>query len=179
MDWHCQPGSAGRRTAITFEPGDYGHEPLGFRVALIPADKGLTAAEPTPTPKQITNSIGMKLTLVPSGEFMMGSKESAEETAASSTRPTARIFGMQTYFKDEHPQHRVRITKPFYLGTYHVTRGQFRQFVADTGYKTDAEKEGTRGLGLEPRYEKVSASTRNTPGGTRASSRRTSTRWCA
>ena len=34
----------------------------------------------------------------------------------------------------------MRITKPFYLGTYHVTRGQFRQFVADTGYKTDAEK---------------------------------------
>ena len=31
--------------------------------------------------KQITNSIGMKLTLVPSGEFMMGSGESAEETA--------------------------------------------------------------------------------------------------
>ena len=41
------------------------------------------AAEPKPAPpKQITNSIGMKLTLVPSGEFMMGSKESAEETAA-------------------------------------------------------------------------------------------------
>ena len=41
------------------------------------------AAEPTTAPpKQITNSIGMKLTLVPSGEFMMGSKESAEETAA-------------------------------------------------------------------------------------------------
>ena len=37
------------------------------------------------------------------------------------------------FFKDEHPQHRVRITKPFYLGTYHVTRGQFRQFVADAG----------------------------------------------
>ncbi len=33
----------------------------------------------------------------------------------------------------------MRITRPFYLGTYHVTRGQFRQFVADTGYKTDAE----------------------------------------
>ncbi len=42
-----------------------------------------TAAEPTAaSTKQITNSIGMKLTLVPSGEFMMGSKESAEETAA-------------------------------------------------------------------------------------------------
>jgi sulfatase modifying factor 1 len=42
--------------------------------------------------------------------------------------------------KDEHPQHRARITKPFYLDTYHVTRGQFRQFVEDSGYKTDAEK---------------------------------------
>ena len=32
--------------------------------------------------KQITNSIGMKLTLIPAGEFMMGSGESAEATAA-------------------------------------------------------------------------------------------------
>ena len=36
--------------------------------------------------KQITNSIGMKLTLVPSGEFQMGSGESAEKTAAFFTR---------------------------------------------------------------------------------------------
>jgi hypothetical protein len=32
--------------------------------------------------KQAINSIGMKLTLVPSGEFMMGGGESAEATAA-------------------------------------------------------------------------------------------------
>ena len=44
-------------------------------------------------------------------------------------------------FKEEHPQHCVRITKPFCLGTYHVTRGQFRQFVKDSGYKTNAEKD--------------------------------------
>jgi|SRR5208282_3337006 len=30
--------------------------------------------------------------------------------------------------------------KPFYLGTYHVTLGQFRRFAEDTAYKTDAEK---------------------------------------
>ncbi len=90
--------------------------------------------------KQITNSIGMKLTLVPSGEFMMGSKESAEETAAFFNKTYGEDLLTADYFMDEHPQHRVRITKPFYLGTYHVTRGQFRQFVADTSYKTDAEK---------------------------------------
>jgi formylglycine-generating enzyme required for sulfatase activity len=50
------------------------------------------------------------------------------------------VFPAANLFKDEHPQHRVRITKPLYLGTYHVTRGQFRQFVKDSGYKTDAEK---------------------------------------
>ena len=90
--------------------------------------------------KQITNSIGMKLTLIPSGEFMMGSGESAEDTAAFFNKTYGEDFLNADFFKDEHPQHRVRITKPFYLGTYHVTRGQFRQFVADTSYKTDAEK---------------------------------------
>ena len=62
-----------------------------------------------------------------------------------------------SFFREEHPQRRVRITKPFYLGTYHVTRGQFRQFVnADSdGYKTDAEKGGRRGPGgLGPQRRK-------------------------
>ncbi len=81
------------------------------------------AKKPSDT-KQITNSIGMKLTLVPSGEFMMGSKESAEETAAFFKKNYGEDFLQADLFKDEHPQHRVRITKPFYLGTYHVTRGR-------------------------------------------------------
>ena len=90
--------------------------------------------------KQITNSIGMKLTLIPSGEFMMGSRESAEATAAFFKKNYGMDWLSADLLKDEHPQHRVRITRPFYLGTYHVTRGQFRQFVKDSGYKTDAEK---------------------------------------
>ena len=93
------------------------------------------------SPKQITNSIGMKLTLVPSGEFMMGSKESAEATAAFFNKNYGGEFVTPDPFKEEHPQHRVAITKPFYLGTYHVTRGQFRQFVNDSGYRPDSEKD--------------------------------------
>ena len=99
------------------------------------------AAEPKPAPpKQITNSIGMKLTLILSGEFMMGSKESAEETAAFFNK----IYGEHVLtaddVKDEYLRRRVRITQPFYLGTCHVARGQFRHFVNETGYNTDAEK---------------------------------------
>jgi formylglycine-generating enzyme required for sulfatase activity len=59
--------------------------------------------------KEITNSIGMKLVLVPPGEFLMGSPDSDKD-------------GQQ----DEKPQHRVRITRPFYLGATEVTQGQYR-----------------------------------------------------
>jgi formylglycine-generating enzyme required for sulfatase activity len=72
----------------------------------------------------------MQLTLVPAAEFQMGSDESDNDTSSS-----------------ERPQHRARITQPFYLGTYEVTKGQFRKFVDATGYKTDAEKDGKGGGG--------------------------------
>jgi formylglycine-generating enzyme len=101
--------------------------------------------------KQITNSIGMKLTLVPSGEFMMGSGESAEATAAFYNKTFGGDDLKAGFFKHEHPLHRVRITKPFYLGTYHVTRGQFRRFVDATAYDKDAVKgKKTRELGWNP-----------------------------
>lgn len=62
--------------------------------------------------KTISNSIGMKLTLVPAGEFMMGSPGSEEGRASN-----------------EGPLHRVRVVKPFYLGVYEVTQGEYEQVV--------------------------------------------------
>ena len=113
----------------------------------------LSAQEPKGSggTNQITNSIGMKLTLVPSGEFKMGSAESAEGTAAFFNKFEGTVVLKAYNFEAEHPQHRVRITKAFYLGTYHVTRGQFRKFVEDSGYKTDAEKGDNPGaFGWDP-----------------------------
>ncbi len=130
---------------------------LNLLCLLVAPSHTSFGAEP---PKQVTNSIGMKLTLVPSGEFQMGSGESAEETAAFFKKN----YGMDSltadFFKDEHPQHRVRITKPFYLGTYHVTRGQFHKFVKDSGYKTDAEKGDRPGAwGADPEMKVLSFNT--------------------
>ena len=90
------------------------------------------------------------MTLVLAGEFLMGSSEPAEATAAFFNKTYGahlHPYGLLTkdQFKGEHPQHRVRITQPFYLGTFHVTRGQFRRFVAETHYKTSAETEVPRG----------------------------------
>jgi formylglycine-generating enzyme len=104
--------------------------------------------------REITNSIGMKLVLIPAGEFMMGSGESAEATAAYFKNKYSMEMKAAEGFNKEHPQHRVRISKPFYLGTYHVTRSQFRQFVSDSGYRTDAEKDGKGGYGYNgKKYE--------------------------
>jgi formylglycine-generating enzyme required for sulfatase activity len=46
---------------------------------------------------------------------------------------------------NERPSQRVEITRPYYLGKYEVTCGQFSAFVRATGYKTEAERGGVAG----------------------------------
>jgi formylglycine-generating enzyme required for sulfatase activity len=60
-------------------------------------------------PKEITNSIGMKLVLIPKGTFMMGSPKSEEER------------------QDDETQHEVTIGKDYYLGVYEVTQAQYEK----------------------------------------------------
>jgi formylglycine-generating enzyme required for sulfatase activity len=68
----------------------------------------LTALRVPPGLKTITNTVGMKLVLVPEGEFLMGSP--ASDGDATDTQM---------------PQHRVRLTRPFFLGATEVTQGQY------------------------------------------------------
>ncbi|NQV26503.1 MAG: SUMF1/EgtB/PvdO family nonheme iron enzyme [Rhodopirellula sp.] len=86
-----------------------------------------------------TNSIGMKLRLIPAGEFQMGSTKSSDELA--------RVFpdnGVKAeYFKDAFPQHRVGITKPFYLQTTEVTQSQWKAVMGTEPWKNKGRvKEG-------------------------------------
>jgi formylglycine-generating enzyme required for sulfatase activity len=57
--------------------------------------------------------VRMELVLISAGEFMMGSPDS-ERHAGS----------------DEKPEHRVRITKPFYLGKYQLTQEEWQRVMS-------------------------------------------------
>ncbi len=86
--------------------------------------------------EQTVNSIGMKLVLVPSGEFMMGAEEEPADTLQ------AFPYARRAWLDGELPRHRVRITEPFYMGIYEVTLRQFLVFYHAARYKTDAERDG-------------------------------------
>jgi formylglycine-generating enzyme required for sulfatase activity len=95
--------------------------------------------------RTIINSIGMTLALIKAGEFLMGSDETDPD-------------GYDNEFLDKaagrKEKHRVRITRPFYLGVTEVTRGQFRRFVDDAGYQTEAEKDVKGGYGWNEETKK-------------------------
>ena len=86
-----------------------------------------------PAARTMTNSIGMKLIYVRPGEFFMGSIETPEELAK---KYGARIYA----YEGEAPCQLVVLTEGFWMGQTEVTRGQFRTFVAETGYRTRAER---------------------------------------
>ncbi len=80
-----------------------------------------------PVEKEIVLPGGEKLTLVliPPGEFLMGS--TLEEQAKFRAIHEDAGKGMER----ELPQHRVRITKPFYLGKYEVTQAQWQSVMGN------------------------------------------------
>ena len=81
----------------------------------------------------LTNSMGMKLVLIPAGEFLMGAEEDPDATMKAFPYVDPALLAR------EGPRHRVRITKPFYMGMYEVTLGQFMTFLRETHYEIDAE----------------------------------------
>ena len=82
------------------------------------------------------------LVAIPSGRFLMGSPEGARGTDP-----------------DESPRHGVSVVRPFALGRCEVMVGEFRAFVEDSGYRTEAEDLDGRGCLTfgsdgEPGYDK-------------------------
>jgi sulfatase modifying factor 1 len=73
-------------------------------------------------PKHFTNSIGMKFVWVPPGNFMMGSPK--EEKLR----------------RDNETQHKVTLTKGFYMGVYPVTQEEWMEIMGNNPSKFEGEK---------------------------------------
>jgi formylglycine-generating enzyme required for sulfatase activity len=105
------PGTVAEPPRIAGEPP----RPVA-KPARTSTERSRTTAGPSRTAakraKRITNSIGMHFVLVPAGEFLMGSPASDRYAEP-----------------DERPQHKVRITRPFLLGTYEVTQQEYLRVI--------------------------------------------------
>jgi formylglycine-generating enzyme required for sulfatase activity len=74
----------------------------------------------------------MQLVEIPPGELLMGAPETDDLAQP-----------------DEMPQHRVRITRGFFMAAHEITVGQFRAFVEATGFRTAAETDGRGASGYD------------------------------
>src|SRR5262249_14559376 len=76
----------------------------------------------------ITNSIGMKLVLIPKGKFRMGSPKAEKKRSA------------------DEKQHEVEITRPFYMGVYEVTQEEFKKVMGYNPSYFSADGKGKPGV---------------------------------
>jgi formylglycine-generating enzyme required for sulfatase activity len=104
-------------------------EELQARERVVVQGRKIETVNTTVVPKQIpdsyTNSLGIEFILVPAGEFMMGAVPQDKEAD-----------------DDEKPQHKVRITKPFYMGKYPVTQEEWEKLMGNN--PSEFKKAGKR-----------------------------------
>jgi formylglycine-generating enzyme required for sulfatase activity len=100
----------------------------------------VTRATTAPPGREFTNTLGMKLVRLEPGTFPMGSPETDKDARDRD---------------NEKPQHEVEITRPFYMAVHTVTVGQFRQFVEDKKYRTEAERAGDASTWKMPGWEQT------------------------
>ncbi len=102
-----------------------------------------------PVEQEVDLGDGVTLTmvLIPPGEFVMGSSVEEQARFLEEAKAAGDQWAVDR-IPAEGPQHRVRINRAFRLGHHEVTVGQFRHFVEETAYKTDAERDGKGGRGF-------------------------------
>jgi formylglycine-generating enzyme required for sulfatase activity len=90
-----------------------------------------------PDQDEFVNSLGMRITRIPSGTFTMGFEGSPlrDEIVVDDSQRRAGDF-------DERPRHKVGISKPFYMASCPVTNAQYEVF--------DSSHRDLRGAGILP-----------------------------
>ena len=106
-------------------------------------------------PKTKELDLGRDVTLevvyIPSGKFMMGSTPE-EKAWATGIEGGAQPGTDRESFEGESPR-LIYVKDDFWMGRTAVSVGQFRRFIEETGYITDAEKPGGKTQVFDPNWE--------------------------
>jgi formylglycine-generating enzyme required for sulfatase activity len=86
------------------------------------------------------DGVKMKMMLVPPGKFLMGSAP-AEQALARKNAKEEGLAVVDTTFADE-VQHEVEITRPYYLGAFPVTQGQYEKVMGKNPSRFTKERGG-------------------------------------
>ncbi len=102
--------------------------------------------------KTFSNSIGMEFILIPAGSFMMGTKGPDCSHCPKEDDPFTeknelidckrKCWEESGVVRNETPQHKVVITKPFYLGKYEITQEEWYEVMGNNPAFFKSEKAG-------------------------------------
>lgn len=111
---------------------------LGLRTPVIAADPVKGSSQKV----ELGQDVQLEVVYIPPGKFMMGSTAAEKEWAVGQDGGALFSSGggvREGYEVDPRPMH---VKDGFWMGRTEVTVGQFRRFVDETGFVTDAERPG-------------------------------------
>ncbi|MFT4688664.1 MAG: sulfatase modifying factor 1 [Limisphaerales bacterium] len=85
------------------------------------------------------NGVSLEVVYIPPGRFMMGSTAAEKQWATGIEGGAAPGTAREIFEGEPRP---MQVRAGFWMGRTEVSFGQFRQFVEESGYVTDAEKPG-------------------------------------
>lgn len=121
--------------------------------ALVAGTQRSDAADPTQGEAKkvdLGGEVSLEVIYIPPGEFLMGSTQ-AEKDWATGPEGGATPGTIREKYEGEAPRP-MKVKDGFWMGRTEISVGQFRRFVEETGYVTDAEKPGGKTQVFDPNW---------------------------